>query len=228
SCTIEDFRVDLLGTPRSPWNRSAARVFVDVFIRTHKLDRTPEAIDDISRAFFSRIKSMKGESKMKLNNSSVIGEYARAGRKQQRKRNVSLLVTYYEKLTLLVSLKLFVRRLETVQLHPRLQRHEHIIQRLGTDGMSSDESEDEDAHIQAAARLDNPRFKILQPKWRAKPLTIWLRVIDSVHLISRRSGDKSARGAYPRLRISNERAPEFSKSKKFVKGLPKNAYDPVW
>ncbi|KAF8879037.1 hypothetical protein BD779DRAFT_1415952, partial [Infundibulicybe gibba] len=223
SCTVEDFRVDLLGTPRSPWNRSASRVFVDVFIRTHELDHTPEAIDDISRAFFSRIKSMKGESKMKLNNSSVIKEHARAGRKQQRKRNVSLFVTCYEKTDLL-----FVRRLETVQLHPRLQRHEYMIQRLGTDGMSSDESEDEDAHIQAAARLDNPRFKILQPKWRAKPLTIWLRVIDSVHLINRRSGDKSARGAYPRLCISDERAPEFSKSKKFVKGLPKNAYDPVW
>ncbi|KAF8880278.1 hypothetical protein BD779DRAFT_1675976 [Infundibulicybe gibba] len=210
SCTLDHFRVDLLGKPHSPWNRSAARVFADAFIHAHNLDRTPDAIDDVSRCFFSRIKSMKAKSKLKLSGSVVINEHSRTGRRHQRKRN------------------LFVRRLETAQLHPRLQKHVHMLQRLGTDGMSSDESEDEDTHIRSAARLDNPRFKILEPRWRARQLTIWLRVIDSIHLVSRRCGDKSARGAYPRLRISNERAPEYSKSKKFVKGLPENAYDTIW
>ena len=85
--------------------------------------------------------------------------------------------------------------------------------------MSSDESEYDDL-------TKNPRFFVRSPRWRAKELTAWLRLFDSVHMIERRSsGD--GRGAYPRLRIYASPS-SFSRSIKFVPGLPVNAYDPGW
>jgi hypothetical protein len=51
-------------------------------------------------------------------------------------------------------------------------------------------------------------------------------MFDSSHMIERRScGDH--RGAYPRLRIYKS-PQDFSKSIRFVPGLPVNAYDPDW
>jgi hypothetical protein len=41
-CTVDQFRLHFNGTPRSPWNFSAARVFTDHFLRTH-----PEIYPDV-------------------------------------------------------------------------------------------------------------------------------------------------------------------------------------
>ena len=85
--------------------------------------------------------------------------------------------------------------------------------------MSSDESENEDL-------TKNPRFLVHRPRWRAEELSTWLRMFDSSHMIERRScGDHH--GAYPRLRVYKS-PQDFSKSTRFVPGLPINAYDPDW
>jgi hypothetical protein len=104
-------------------------------------------------------------------------------------------------------------------MHSQLQKHLPLLQQLGVEGMSSDKSEHDDL-------TGHPRFFVLCPIWRAKELTSWLRMFNSVHMIERRSGD-DGRGAYPRLRILAT-PQRLSGTNKFVSGLPINAYDPSW
>ena len=58
-CTIEDFKIDLLGAPRGPWNKSAAKIFCQDFIRHYGLEPTIALVEDIEDAFHTRIKSLK-------------------------------------------------------------------------------------------------------------------------------------------------------------------------
>lgn len=96
-----------------------------------------------------------------------------------------------------------------------------MLERLGVDGMSSDESEaedvDEDHHIQ---------YHILAPLWRARHLSGWLRMFDSIHNILKRSGSVLASGGtFPHHRKVGQRR---STNYKFVPGLPINVYDRGW
>ncbi|KAF9455842.1 hypothetical protein BDZ94DRAFT_1315768 [Collybia nuda] len=81
--------------------------------------------------------------------------------------------------------------------------------------MSSDESDDEDTepgHICHVSR----------PLWRADELVPWLQVFDSAYLASTR---EHGSGHRPHLRIRKHLS---SRSKKFVPGLPLNAYKAQW
>jgi len=64
-CTAETFRVCIQGDPKSPWNRSAARVFSRSFATHHGLDPTPENLNDIYERALSRFKNIKAEIKRK-------------------------------------------------------------------------------------------------------------------------------------------------------------------
>lgn len=95
--------------------------------------------------------------------------------------------------------------------------HREMVERLGVDGMSSDESDNEPGKRQ---------YKILLCRWRADIVTTWLRVLDAAHLYDRIKGDPNALwGAQPRIRVISA---ETSSSKKFVPGLPVNAYNSHW
>lgn len=54
-CDIRNFKIDLLGTPRSAWNQSASRVFADYFIQVHGDDYTRATIQF---SFFKRVRSV--------------------------------------------------------------------------------------------------------------------------------------------------------------------------
>ena len=125
-------------------------------------------------------------------------------------------------------MKMFHRRLQIAQQHPELQTHVHVLERLGIDGMSSDESDLEELSEHRHARIENPRFYVLRPRWRSPVLSAWLHVFDSMHMISRRSLLGPSRGAYPHLRIDNAESPRYSTSQAFVRDLPINAYDAQW
>ncbi len=86
-CTVEDFRIDLIGPPRSLWNTSAANVFVQAFeaFTGVELDRQM-----VRTAFFTRLKTLKQEYKLSKKSkreqqSSVIQK-----RRKMRKRTVIL------------------------------------------------------------------------------------------------------------------------------------------
>jgi len=118
--------------------------------------------------------------------------------------------------------------LETAQFNPLLQVHVPILERLGVVGMSSDESDLDELPRYPRARLENPRYYVLRPQWRAEALGDWLHIFDSVHMVTRRSQSGGSRGALPHLRLYNAQSPKFSESKSFVRALPINAYNDVW
>ena len=127
------------------------------------------------------------------------------------------------------SIQLFQRRLLVAQSFPPLHRHIAMLQRLGVDGMSDDESDVEELQLNPQTRQRAPRYFVVQPAWRAKTMTPWLQIFDSLHILLRRMNDSPSQGAYPRQRIYNYRPKRFShRAKKYVSNLPLDAYDQHW
>ena len=120
----------------------------------------------------------------------------------------------------------FLRRLEIADSHHLLQAHVPILQQLGVDGMSSDESDLEELERDPSVRQRRPRFFVRSPLWRKRDLSAWLRVFDAMHIYERRSSGINLRGAYPRYRV--HKIDHFSRSKKFVSHLPLSAYNGKW
>ncbi|KAF8160483.1 hypothetical protein K438DRAFT_2071165 [Mycena galopus ATCC 62051] len=139
---------------------------------------------------------------LSLKTSAERNRLKAAGRQQHRK---------YE---------LFHRRRYLAYTFKPLQKHINMLEQLGVDGMSSDESDTEDI---GAGTM---QYQILAPQWRANHIAGWLRIFDSLHNILRRNGNSQAHlGSFPRRRKVGQRR---SKSTKFVSGLPINVYDPRW
>lgn len=84
-CDEDNFRYDLLGTPRSPWNQSAARVFAVAFRRWAQADLDHTATTD---AFFTWIKSLKQNYKKSQLNAAEQGRAQSLARRKTRKRAV--------------------------------------------------------------------------------------------------------------------------------------------
>jgi hypothetical protein len=92
-----------------------------------------------------------------------------------------------------------------------------MLRDLGIDGMSSDEE------VNAP---EGKRYLILVPKWRAQFLTLWLRLFDTLYLRHRTRGENGdQRGCLPRKRDGSTKE---STSRRFVPGLPINAYRADW
>ena len=113
--------------------------------------------------------------------------------------------------------------METALTEPLLQRHVGILQLLGPDGMSSDESD---------GPPGAPRgYSICIHPWRATGVTPFVRIFDAVAVILRRLrfphlGGGIGHGALPRIRVAVVGL--FSTSGRFVPGLPVNTYLPDW
>jgi hypothetical protein len=102
--------------------------------------------------------------------------------------------------------------------HPALKAHLPFLQDLGWEGMSTDESDADEA---TGAR----RYQVLTPLWRSAELTAFLHSIDSVAHSIRRSDPSKQRGSWPRIRDYDPQRRVLSKNQKFVRQLPINAYD---
>lgn len=224
-CTITTFRFDILGFPKSPWNLSAARVFCQSFIPD--AERSPETIKVVTKAFISRIKTLRQNYKAAQADSATRLKSARTERRNARKYLVRVHITFDKRNSSLrfVKLKLFQRRYNIARAIPHsLGRHLDILERLGVDGMSSDESDSDDL---PRVRRKRVTFKVRTPRWRNPALSDWLHAFDTVAWVHRR--DKGpTRGEHPRHRLHNHRTPNFSDSKKYVPGLPINAYRADW
>lgn len=102
-----------------------------------------------------------------------------------------------------------------------------MIQRLGVDGMSSDESDYGELARNPPARARPPRYYVLQPLWRHSSLSSWLETFDVVYCIIRRVG-LNRRGAYARQRQQNAVQVRYSTNKSFVRELSVSTYDVDW
>lgn len=121
-------------------------------------------------------------------------------------------------------LQLFNRRLRIANLHPELEKHIEILQKLGVNGMSSDESDKEELGNNADAQYETLHYHVLAPQWRAPNLSFWLSQFDAAHTVNRRTSPGGYRGAWPRMRSQNEQDPQISPSTGFVPNLPANVY----
>jgi hypothetical protein len=114
---------------------------------------------------------------------------------------------------------LFQRRRETAKLFDPLTKHLGVLDTLGPEGMSSDESLfDQETH--------QMRYTVAKPDWRHPDLHHWLKVFDQLHHknhINSWSLDK--RGAFPHIRLGSQRVHRKTHAPKY---LPINAYNPTW
>ncbi|KDR65578.1 hypothetical protein GALMADRAFT_148577 [Galerina marginata CBS 339.88] len=204
-CPANSFKIDVVGTSRSPWNTSASRVFALDFLAFHQIQPEPTVLQETLGLAKTRIGSIRYSVKRKehLNLSAE----RRKGRKST----------------------LFYRRLDTCSVHPDLQKHLEFVQELGIAGMSSDESDYEEVGRNTAtlARTRAPRYRVLRPKWRNIQVGEWLETIDIVGFIMRRNGPKK-QGGYPRIRTQSGIISKYSTSDSFVPGLAVNTYDQTW
>ncbi|KAG6836574.1 hypothetical protein H0H93_006598 [Arthromyces matolae] len=205
-CTASDFRYYLLGPPHHPWNRSAAKVFAADYITHNHLPNTLATAASIIGAFYIRLKTLRRKYMTQI---QLVSSDPQRLRRDQRKRT------------------LFNRRLEVAQMYPFLNRHVRLIQQLGVEGMSSDESDHEEAiHNNTVGSL-RPRYEIILPRWRAVELSRWLHIFDSVYSVARRSQGPS-RGDHPRIRHFDAANVRFSLTNSFVTHLPRCLYRPEW
>ena len=68
-------------------------------------------------------------------------------------------------------------------LIPLLRCHVDMLERVGVEGMSSDESDTEEAIGNAYVRRNNTRYRAKQPVWQAIILDAWLRVFDTCYVL---------------------------------------------
>ncbi|KAK7008490.1 hypothetical protein R3P38DRAFT_2551435 [Favolaschia claudopus] len=196
------FRIDILGTPRSAWNKSAARVFTKWIIEQLGLPNTLETVKAIQSAFSTHVDTIIRKYKESLKSSAERIYLKMRSRRQTRKY------------------QLFHRRRYLAYVFAPLRRHINMLERIGVDGMSSDESDTDETDAYTS------EYQILAPIWRAQCVTAWLRMFDSIHNILKRSGNiTAAQGTHTRYRRSGQRQ---SASIKFVPGLPINCYHPQW
>ena len=116
-------------------------------------------------------------------------------------------------------MQLFQRRREIAKFYSPLRKHVGLLDALGVNGMSSDES---------AVDADTNRvaYTIVKPSWRHSLLHNWLKVFDQLHHrnhINSWSTDK--RGAFAHIRTGSHKV---HKTVHAPPRLPVNAYDPKW
>jgi hypothetical protein len=86
-CDIDSFRIDLTGPPRSLWNQSAALVFAKEFLRVYDMPLSDAKF--LTKAFFTRVKSLRLKHIQKLAGPVLREEQSKAVRRVQRKQTVS-------------------------------------------------------------------------------------------------------------------------------------------
>lgn len=91
-CTVESFRINLRGPPKSPWNISAARVFAQSYIHHYQLDSDPTTLLAISRCATTRIKSLRYKLKKLSLTAPERLEFEAAARRRGRKATVSNII----------------------------------------------------------------------------------------------------------------------------------------
>ncbi|OCH85279.1 hypothetical protein OBBRIDRAFT_740156 [Obba rivulosa] len=204
-CTATSFRPDLTSPPGTKWNIDCVQIFAEDFVKYHTQYEHHTAA--VRLAFSTHLrKQLRNDYTKMCAKGNLEAEAAYAARskhanRQQRKRT------------------LFRRRYEMALGYEELKPHAAMLQEFGVDGMSSDESEQEDKH-------NKVHYHVLIKPWRSPQVTPWLRAFDAVYFRSRiNSTGGNTRGAFPHMRMIG---PRVSSARGAVPGLLLNAYSPSW
>ena len=114
---------------------------------------------------------------------------------------------------------MFHRRRNVAKGYEPLQGHLEVLDALGPEGMSSDESDVDPATNQL-------RYTVVKPDWRHADLHNWLKILDQLHHRAHvNSWSMDKRGAFSHIRVGSQRV---RKKVHAPPRLPINAYDPLW
>ncbi|KIK10513.1 hypothetical protein PISMIDRAFT_124310, partial [Pisolithus microcarpus 441] len=115
--------------------------------------------------------------------------------------------------------KLFKLRLDIIANDAPLRRHLPFVKGLGSQGMSSDESEDENTRT-----ISYPR---VYPAWRSGQLAALLWKVDDVAAtnVSVQIGKRKKSGTQLRVRPHSDKVNAEAAA---PPGLPRNCYDAAW
>ncbi|KAI6006086.1 hypothetical protein EDD15DRAFT_2154828, partial [Pisolithus albus] len=120
-CTVDNFSVDLEGYACSEWNRSAAHVFAMEYLKRYKGQN--HTVEFVAEAWLTRVARMKVQYKHSHQDKAISKGRKALHRRRQRKQE---------------------HRLDTAYQYAGIKGQAiRIVQSLGLDSMSSDESDHE-------------------------------------------------------------------------------------
>ena len=157
NATLTDFMIDIAGTPKSPWNISAGRVFTNHIIEKMGYDDVEETRKAIEKAFYTRFKTLK--SRHGKGGLSQAERVAEKSKHSQYQRKYQVIVTSFPRRSwYLPAEQLFQHRREIAKQYGPLLRHLEVLDALGVDGMSSDESDMDPTTNQR-------KYTVVKPDW---------------------------------------------------------------
>ncbi|KZV59118.1 hypothetical protein PENSPDRAFT_672576 [Peniophora sp. CONT] len=205
----QSFSPDVVGTLQSSWNLALAKLFADYFLRV--VDPQWGVTKQEAKHRFLRHLPTLITQYRKLHGDSFQGLTPRkiqtdvdVLRGQQRTRRVET----------------HLKRSAITKKFPKLQKLRSIVDALGSDGGSDDESQ---------VMAGQSAFMIQPLLWRAPALNKALRTGCLLHLTNRFNDDgRPSRGAWPRLRLPPPPSTPGVMPRKPISGLPRNCYNPEW
>ncbi|KAJ8583682.1 hypothetical protein M405DRAFT_692126, partial [Rhizopogon salebrosus TDB-379] len=190
-CTVENFTVDILGKPKSQWNVSATKIFASDFVAHHPNYN----VDNILKAFATHLRSLKRAFQRTGLDDAALKARQKDDRRKERKRS------------------LYYRRLDVAREVSDLRHHVQMLMRIGPDGMSSDETANEN---------EIPQYRILGRHWRSIEVTPWLRMFDVMYRHKRWGPVVTvSRGNNARVHFESM---SMGRPRRGVRRLPRNTY----
>ncbi|KAI6125169.1 hypothetical protein EV401DRAFT_2207616 [Pisolithus croceorrhizus] len=172
--TANDFRLDLSRDCSTLFNRTAMEIFAADFYQKVTLDNWYNSlpiparylqVDIINDCFYYHLKHVKSRYKHFVIDMALNSEAARA-KEDKRLQKVSRGVR---------KVRLYKWRLNAIAEDPHLSRHKCLLEALGTQGMSSDES---DTEVPGSSRPTT--YPRIYPKWCSQQLSAFLWKIDVI------------------------------------------------
>lgn len=128
------------------------------------------------------------------------------------------------KVRYLPQFQLFFNRIAGASSCEATKQYVPLLEDMGINGMSDDESEPGESEGQR-------RYRIKEPSFRNPGMKHFLRVFDSLYIGLRKSaGQQYSQGNWPRIRLPDESGQNrIDTALKYVpKGMPINFYDENW
>jgi hypothetical protein len=210
--------IDIAGTPKSSWNISAGRVFTSYIIKKMGYNDVEEIQNGVEKAFYTRFKSLKlCHKKDRLLQAERVVEKSKHSW-YQRKYQV-IFTLFPRRPWYLPAEQLFQHCHETAKQYGPLLQHLGVLDALGADGMSSDESDTDPTTGQR-------KYTVIKPDWRHPDLHNWLAVFDQFHHYGHlNSWSNDRRGAFAHVHAGSQK---IHKEAHPPLHLPVNAYDQQW
>jgi hypothetical protein len=219
--TLDNFVLDLESKGKaSAWNKLAAAIFAEEFIRQQKYECQDE--DEIRDAFMSHLSQLKNQYtryKMGPGKSAELAEQEMHAARLSRRRNVRPFRSFTGINSQSHFRQLRHRRADictALQDDESMKRFRPVFQSLPMAAMSGDETDH---------RGTERRYIITTLPWRSAAIRDWMQVFDDLHLTMRfTNGDRATAGKFPHTRIALPNRKERCLDAP-VKGLPRNFYD---